>query len=64
MAIPVSQRAILAFVSLGALFSGVRLVGVSPSLLQLMNVSAAIGWASVVIGAAGLFIAALGRTRG
>jgi hypothetical protein len=64
MAIPISQRAMLALVSFGALFSGVRLVSVAPSILQLMNVSAAIGWASVVIGAAGLLIAALGRTRG
>jgi len=64
MTIPISQRAMLALVSLGALFSGVRLVGVAPSILQLMNVSAAIGWASVVVGAAGLLIAALGRTRG
>lgn len=64
MAIPVSQRAMLSIVSLGAFFSGVRLIGMAPSILQLMNVSAAIGWASVVVGAAGLLIAALGRTRG
>lgn len=64
MTIPVSQRAMLAIVSLGALFSGVRLIGVAPSILPLMNVSAAIGWASIVVGALGLLVAVLGRTRG